>query len=694
VSNVAKIAVPLLLLAALAGGGFYLMQSTNQAPPVTPVVPPAAPAPQDPTPEAPVQPMQGSAPKVELPREPSTGRTTSRADAPQGVRGRVLRPDGAPAADVPVYLMENLLNDMTQIFLINRGAGRMTPPVAAGQTGPDGTFELGILKVGKALDLRVVPPENPEFQRQQIKVLEGDWYDTGDILLDVGLVVQGRVVEAHSKAPVPNATVYLASSQQAHTMIAAPGRERGTPAVTDAGGGFRFATAPRLGPVNLIAEAPGYANAQLLNQMLKQDGVSEFTLELDLGQPISGVVVDVEGRPIANAKVDANGLSTKTPQMASTVSQADGTFVFETLRVGPYQVVASAPTHAETRAPLVLTGESGLKLVMQTRGTVKLSVLSSTNQPVKAYRLSLKKHYPQAPGNIGNVLDWPDRSINPSDYREWNGEWASIKGLPGGDYRFQITDQAHAKTLSPPFTIVEGGAPVEVVAKLTLGGIITGTVIDDRGQPVAGATVTTDMNGGLAADTGILEIFRAMIPEKHTKESARTNEQGKFRLTKLAFADYMLRVAHPDYCEGTAIDIKLEEEGREYDAGVIQLALGAVVEGVTMVGGQPTGQVKVTLSTPFTPDAGLPTAGNKGGAQPATQATRPIMFNASVQSDGTGRFRLLKRVPPGTYKATATRPTSGGDPFGPLMDMKESEQQIVVQPGQQSVSLTFQLGRR
>lgn len=690
-SNVAKIAVPLLLLAAIAGGvAYYLNQVPQEAPPVPSQPEPVAPKPAPKQEPAPAE----QTPLVQEPiRTAAVDTGTSYADAAQGVRGRVLLPNGAPAAGVPVYLLENMLSDMAQIFLNNK-TGRINPPVAAGQTGPDGTFALGLRKVGKGVDLRVVSDEHPEFHRQSIKVREGDWYETGDLQLEVGLVVQGRVLETHSKAAIANATVFMTSSHQSHTMVSAPGRERGIPMVTDQNGAFRFTNAPRLGLVNLTVEAPGYASAQLQNQMLKPDALNEFTIEIELGQPIAGVVVDADGKPILGASITANGLSNKTPQTASTTSGADGTFEFPNLRAGPYQLTASAPNHAEVKAPLVLTGENEVKLVMSTRGTVKLKVLAANDQAVKAYRISLKKHFPQSPASIGNVMDWADRSITPGDYpRDLGGEWALVKGLPPGDYRFQITDNAHAKTLSPAFTVVEGGAPVEVVCKLTLGGTITGTVIDDRGQPVADATVTTDMNGGLAADTGIFEIFRSMMPEKHTKQSAKTDAQGRFRINKLAFADYMIRASHPRYCEGSAIDLKLENEGQVVDAGVIQLALGAVVEGVTMVGGQPAGQVKVTLSTPMTAD-NLPTA--QPGAQPGQAPAAPgrVLFNATVQSDGDGRFKLLKRVPPGTYKATATRPSSGGDPFGALMDIKESEQQVVIRPGQETIHLTFQLPRR
>ncbi|HZN41337.1 MAG TPA: carboxypeptidase-like regulatory domain-containing protein, partial [Planctomycetota bacterium] len=267
------------------------------------------------------------------------------------------------------------------------------------------------------------------------------------------------------------------------------------------------------------------------------------------------------------------------------------------------------------------------------------------------------------------------------DYPEdLGGRWALIGGLPSGEFRFQIEDPAHAKTLSPPFTVVEGGPVVEVVAQLVNGGTIHGKVIDDRGQPVAGATVTTDFNGGIASDSEIIGFVRSMMPERHSKASAKTDAEGRFRMDKLAYAEYMIRASHPDYCEGSAIDLRLETEGQIVDAGVIQLAHGATVEGVTMVGGQPIGQVKISLTSPM---------GDNAGAAPAARA----LFNASAVSDGDGRFRLLKRVPPGTYKINASRVTNG-DLFGRFTDIRETERQLVIEPGRDVVPVSFNLTKR
>lgn len=689
-SNAAKIAVPTLLLAAVAGGAFYFLSGGEIAAPVAPpVVTPAEP--RQPVPQEPTKPVQAPIQTAvvqqgEVRTEAKASDTHANADARQGVKGRVLRPDGTPAAQVPVFLMENSMNDPIKIFLMNK-SGTRTPPVSSGKTAEDGTFALGVITPGKAYDLRVVSDEHPEINHQQIKVREDDWFDTLDLKLELGMLVTGRVVDETTKAAIRDASVFLASSNQAHAMVATPGRERGIVAVTDQNGGFRFANAPRQGLINLNVEAPEYASAQVINQQLKPDQPNEFTIELVRGQPIAGVVVDADGKPIAGVNITASGLSAKTPQTATTVSLTDGTFHFASLREGPYQLLTSSTQYNETKTPPVMTGELEVKIVIAQRAYAKLRVRGANQAAVKSFSLSLKRSFPNNPLGIGNVPEFADRRINPSDYpAEFRGEWAVIRGLPPGEFVFQVQDQNHAKTLSPAFKVADGGEAPEVDMVLTVGASITGTVVDDAGRPVAGATVSTDMNGAFSADGGFFEIFKNFIPEKHSKASAKTDAQGRFRIGKLAFADYMVRVAHSDFCEGSQQEIKLETEGQVVDTGTIQLARGAYVEGTTTVGGQPVGQVKITVSVPQ--PEGLPQA------DPQNPRPMKAMFSASAISDNDGRFRLLKRVPPGNYKINASRPSGDNNPFMILLDMKETEQQLQVNPGQDRIQMDFNLPKR
>jgi uncharacterized GH25 family protein len=690
VSNVAKIVVPLVLAAAAAGGAYYFLTKGG----ATPIAPPSTTTPttgEETTKTKPVAPIavtrdNGGADASKRVEASPLASGNANADAPQGVKGRVLMPDGTPAVGVQVMLLENAMNNAIEMFLRNK-TGQVSPALSSAVTVEDGSFALGVVKPGQSVDLRVVSEQHPEVTKSPIKVRSEDWYDTGDLRLEQGVQVQGRVIDTVSKAPVANATVYMNSSNRSHMMSATPGRERGIITTTDSNGFYRFDNGPSIGLINLLAEADGYASGNALNKNLKTDALNEFNLEIERGRTITGVVVDEQGNRIRSAKILANGLSTKTPQTETVFSDDEGEFSFPPLRSGPYRLACTANRFADLTIPVALTDED-IKIVLAKRGSVKLRVLTPKNRPVKAYRMSLKRAFPNNPNNIGNVMDFPDRNINPGQYQ---GQWAIIEGLPSGSFRFQITERNHAKTLSEMFLVEEGQDSVEVTCILTSGATIEGTVIDDQGQPVSGALVTSDMNAGLAAGSGIFDMFRTMIPEKHTTRNVRTNKQGRFSISKLSFADYMIRVSHQSYCEGSAVNIKLTSEGQVADAGVIRLEKGTLVEGVTTVDGNPAGQVKVVISMPTPDTKGLPTV------QPNTpegmeQAAKRL-FNVKVLSDGNGNYTMMKRIPPGVYKVTASR-QSANNPFATLLDMKQSELELVIAPGQDRITVNFNLASR
>lgn|GEM_PF-5386270 len=685
-TSVVKITLPLLLLAAC-----------SQEPAAPPSAPTSTPTAREDTPRAQrPEPTIEEARRTEVQRENITDSGDAHSDAPQGVKGRILLPNGERAAGVEVMLMANAMNNPIDVFLKNK-AGKAAPPVSSAVTAADGSFALGVRQEGQKVDLRVLTDAHPELSKSPITVRAGDWIDVGDLKLKVGLTIQGRVIESRTKAGVAEATVFMSSSARSHMMVATPGRERGVSVVTDQSGFFRFTNAPTLGTINLTVEAEGYASANMLNKPIGINQTNEFTVEIEAGSTITGVVIDPNGARISGAKVMAYGLSVKTPQNETVLADADGEFEFPALRRGPYRLTTSAHRYADNEMPVTVTGED-IKVVMEPRAAVRLKVLSAKRRPVKNFRLSLKRAFPQNPDAIGNVMDFADRNISPRNYRQ---DWAVIDNMPTGDFRFQIMEKNHAKSLSPMFKVVKGATePIEVVIQLTEGAAITGTVVDNLGQPVAGATVTSDMNQGLAAGTGLFEILRSMIPEKHTTRQVKTNRQGRFRINRLSFADYMIRVSHPKYCEGTAVNIKLTEEGQVVDTGVMQLELGARVVGVTTVGGVPTGQIKVTITVPTSsPEAAgapRPTSRSKSGgsATPAQRtATAQQLFSAHTLSDGNGDFTMLKRIPPGTYKVTAAR-QSAENPFEALMDMKETEREIVIGPGQDLVTVNFELSSR
>ena len=174
-SNASKIVLPLLLLAAAGGGVFYVLnQDSGPVEPPKQAAPSVAEKPPEPSPPTPTVQAPGPVRTQDPVRvEAPTVDTNMHDDAPQGIKGRVVLPGGAAAPAVPIYLMENSMNDPIKVFLQNR-TGARTPPVSWGKTAADGTFALGVMQAGKTYDLRVVSDQHPEINHQSIKVREED----------------------------------------------------------------------------------------------------------------------------------------------------------------------------------------------------------------------------------------------------------------------------------------------------------------------------------------------------------------------------------------------------------------------------------------------------------------------------------------------------------------------------------------
>jgi hypothetical protein len=584
-----------------------------------------------------------------------------------------------PARGVPVYLLVAAHKDAVQLYLANK-TGERIPPVAETRTDADGSFAIAVPRAGQTYDLRVVPDAFPELTHASIQVPAGEWYDCRDLQLVPGVVVQGRVVEATTHQPIAGAQVYLSSPNQSIRLQATPGRERGLAAATDGGGFFRFANAPRESLIELAAESPAHALTTSPNLKIETDAVNEFTLELPRGQPIAGVVVDPAGRPVGGANVDVTAMSTKTPFHDHVHSAPDGAFALPMLRPGPYRLQATAPGFEDGGAQLVFSGRTDVKLVLDRRSAVRLRVLSARGQPVRTYTVALRRHFPNQPGSIGKVIEFHDVRVTPADL---DGGWAQIRSVPSGEFVFQVTDADHAKTLSPPFRTGPDLPAPAVEVTLTAGATITGTVVDDRGQPVAGADVASDMNGAAAGPGSFLDIFGPFLPDKHTTRATRTDAAGRFTLTKLSFAEYMVRAAHPDFCTGTATDVTLTTSGQTVDVGAIALARGTVIEGLCTVGGQPHGQINVMIGPP---DGAPPAVDAKGRQQP--------FFSAAALSGADGRYRLLQRVPPGTYKIHAYRQAGSNDIFARFGDSRLTQRPLQVTAGQDRSVQNFDLPAR
>ena len=246
-SSIAKIALPIALLGAVAAGAYLLLGGNSG-----PTKPPSSSQPieegRDKKPqEQPVKPAVATEAQPQS-QDPANQRRVANvpgeahSDAPQGVRGKVLKPNGEPAAAQEVYLMEAATTDPLKVFIAQR-TGQKFSPASKGLTAQDGSFALGVTTPGQAFDLRVVSPDYPELQFGGIRVRDSEWFDAGTLTLKMGVVVQGHVTMEGQGTAIAGATVYMSTPNANFQALPTPGREKGVMVQTDNTGFYQIGRA-------------------------------------------------------------------------------------------------------------------------------------------------------------------------------------------------------------------------------------------------------------------------------------------------------------------------------------------------------------------------------------------------------------------------------------------------------------------
>lgn len=591
-------------------------------------------------------------------------RTPSGADLPQGVKGRVVAPTGAPVAGAEVYLMEGMGTDIFRMLRMAQ-RGVIIPPVAATKTDANGAFALGVAEPDpeKTYEIRVVTDRYVEHKVPGVRILANQWWDAGRLQLARGATVHGRVtVAGTSGMPVPDAEVVVQQNTGFPSVTPTPGRERGLVAKVDRTGSYRIENVPA-GVVNIYAVAPGYAKRELQNTTIDANADNEINFELSQGLSIAGVVVDAAGQPIPNAKVEALAISSKTPVTADTLSGPDGAFELIGLMQGPYMITVAAPGYVRKEEKPVEAGERALELILEKQSGARLRVFGKDGRLLRNYTLTLKTYFKEQEF-YGNT------DIPPQPARPDREGVTTVEGLDPGQYVFQVEAKGHAKAFSQPFTVAVGAEPPLVEVHMNEGGVIEGVVMSANGTPLPGVTVETLPNH--LDDNPFTRMFGAIIPYKITRKSTTTDAQGRYRFALLNPGKYQLKFTHPEHYD-------VYQKGHEVRVGQVTrvppltMYPGTIVGGTVRVDGKPAGQVKVTFSQVTDPDKPAPGA-----------------FNAEAITDNQGRYVLPKRVPPGRYQVMAARQTLES-PLLQIADFAKTKKEITILRGQKRFQLDIQI---
>lgn len=603
------------------------------------------------------------------------------ADAPQGVSGRLLRPDGTPAARAHVELVASTLTDGST--------------VAATTTAPDGTFALGVDRPGQPVRLAARCQDLPPLRAGPFRPRPATWLHTGDLRFPVAIAVHGRVIDRATGTAIAGAEVAMTDHEPLRaTGTASPAR---TTTVTDATGAFRFEAARSGAEHDFTATAPGYARATLGPHRMPAAGTAAITFELERGAELRGIVADPTGRPVGGVELEltpvaeAGSASPGTATAVTVTSGRDGTFAVDTLRPGSYRVAASGGGYRTTASTTARTGPGLLRVRVVPEPWLRLRVLGADGQPLRRFRLELRNVTGSTLRHSLRLAGSGPRTIGPADHG--SDGWAALRGVPAGRFRCAIMAPDHAPTVTEPFAVVPGGtaAAAELTVRLDRGGSIAGTVVDAAGRPIPAAVVRA-----VPADLAPAESAPG---EPEPRESAPgeagpaprfgpeprtlTNAAGRFRLDLLPLHDYVLIVRHPDHSEArTTASLGAARPSR--DLGDVLLPRGAAVAGRITVDGKPGGRARVVLT-------GRRDSGRSGEPEGAAEA-RPAVATAFSGPDG--RYEFPRRLPPGEYRIHVQRLNGSSNPDRALFDIRESQRPITIPPTRERMTFDFQLPAR
>lgn len=623
---------------------------------------------------------------------PDLIRTTApdSSNEPQGLRGTAVDAKGRPLMGVTVYLIESASNDPIQLLLVEQQP-HLLAPMASAETGPQGTFAVGLSVVqNKTYDLFLVSRGHATVRMTGLRLFQNSWHDLGELILRTGTTIRGRVtVKGQLGMPVPQATVTVSSGGAfADAALRALPSESGTLITNvNANGEYELKHAPTSGVVLVTALAPGFARIVKQDIELNSNASVQVDFELPPGKTLAGDVRTSTGLAIANARVEAWPKQANLPPLV-TFSDERGAFLLQGLHAQAHTVKATAAGFAATQQSKVQPGQA-VHLTMVPQNRIHVTALAPSGRVLRKYRVGLRRFFPKdhnapldaqtlATGTLGSIHEVRDLRVR----LDGNSDSAVIHNVPDGTYVCVVLADGFAKSYSLPLRFrapqLPGAAPgtptpqqpgtlQRIEVTVTTGSSLRGRVIDSRGAPIVGAKVTTQSPGTMP-DNPMLRMMDRWVPKRITQASRETDSNGFFQFERMALTNYQLQIDHPEACRifVRAIDCK---QPRQHTLPPITMGHGSVVTGFAMAEGRIAGQMKVVLTTPQ--------------AAPADTSLR-----LETVTDGEGRYRFTRRIPPGSYELHAavvgsTSPDS--EIFQQLLQLKRSSTTFFVPAGQDVV---------
>ena len=314
--------------------------------------------------------------------------------------------------------------------------------------------------------------------------------------------------------------------------------------------------------------ANGYSGAEEYLALTLAEGEQRTGIEIVYGEKgglaIAGRVVDSAGKPVPKVTVTCYG---RTMERAYTGE--DGSFIITGLDGRESSYGLDAEHHDYSRARVsAAAGTLDLEIVLKSRGRIEGRVLrADTGAPLASYQLA----YIQ-----GRVRGWGGFSAGATDLVESADGTLALPNLNAGDLSMAI----YAPGFAPEWQCVQvkEGEPTQVEFRLRVAPAFSGIVVNERGEPMAGAFV-------YYAESVSLE-------QMDRNAAARTDASGHFTI------DSMLRDLPRlcAYADGYGVGVaELPGDGR------IVLPGTATINGAIALGDLDPNETNINYYYPDTP---------------------------------------------------------------------------------------------
>lgn len=349
-----------------------------------------------------------------------------------GLRGRVLEPDGRPAAGLEVALLQIDEHELFPAPLATLAtSGELQVLRASTRTDEDGRFLLAGASVGSLSALGV----DLGGKRATLRMLDahlepGATADLGDVVLAPALAVRGRIVDERGE-PVAVARVRIGCLPEAVVRFGLAHLTAGgavfqvqrdgqivsafelpgwlsafeprlplATTITGADGHFELACTTE-GRLAMIVDAPGFARLVApLNGDLSA-GLGDVSIER--GQVVNGRVLDASGQPVAGVEVRA-GLLTGDRELnvfaPAVRSDGEGRFRVERLPSG-WQIGLAARRDSTTRWTPGRVGSGEALVQLPVEQELVLEVVDGAGNPVAAPEFFVRPAGAEALGVFG-----------------------------------------------------------------------------------------------------------------------------------------------------------------------------------------------------------------------------------------------------------------------------------------------------